>query len=167
LSSRRLIRPPFFSQNCLFWRYSTFSMVSLTFGSTICPALLSSRFIFEYMCDFNHNVNLLRFLIFARHLVSLPQPTDGFNQSSLRKHSLPGIFISRFHLRASPFNLSKRCRHARAARSAHRRLTGPSLRVASSRHGFGEAISLLYAGPPTLRRREQEESMNRAILRLP
>ena len=91
------------------------------------------------------------------------QPTHDSNQSSLRKHSLPGIFTSRFHLRASPFNFSKRCRHAFAARSARRRLTGPSLRVASSRHGFGEALSPLYVGPPTLRRREQEESMNRAI----
>ena len=61
----------------------------------------------------------------------------------------------------------KRCRHAFAARSAHRRLTGPSPRVASSRHGFGEALSLLYVGPLTLRRREQEGSMNRAIPDLP
>jgi hypothetical protein len=112
-------------------------------------------------------VNLPGFLIFARHLLSLSQPIDGFNQSSLRKHSLPGIFTSRFHLRASPFNFSKRCRHAFAARSARRRLTGPSLRVASSRHGFGEALSPLYVGPPTLRCREQEESMNRAILDFP
>jgi hypothetical protein len=108
-------------------------------------------------------VNLLRFLIFARHLVTLFQPIHGSNQSPLRKHHLPGTFTNRFHLRLRLLIYRSRCRHARVARSAHRRLTGPSLPVASSCHGFGEALSLLHAGPPTLRRREQEESLNRTI----